>query len=249
LKVSIITVCYNSQNTIQDTIDSIINQSCRNSIEYIVIDGYSTDKTKSILFNNFDNIDIILSEPDKGLYDAMNKGIKMATGDIIGILNSDDLLYSKYTVEDIIKTFIDNPQIDFIYGDLVYVDQFDTFKVKRKWKSKKITNNYFKLGNVPAHPTIYIKNKVINQILPYDLSFKFASDYDFILRLFLNLNFKSFYLNKYLVKMRLGGLTSKNLKNRILQNKEIVRSWEKNKQKIPFYFFPSKLLIRLLQFI
>lgn len=248
MKLTLITVCYNSEKTIQNTIDSVVAQTYKNNVEFIVVDGNSNDGTKKILYNNFDHIDLALIERDDGLYDAMNKAINMASGDIIGILNSDDLFFSRNTLENIVNCFIKYPNIDFLYGDLVYVDQLDTNKIIRKWKSKKITNFYFNFGNVPAHPTIYIKCECYKKLPLYDLTFKFASDYDFILRLFLKNNFNYHYLEQYLVKMRLGGLTSSGFYNRMLQNREIYRSWKKNSLKIPFYFFPAKVILRILQY-
>ncbi len=248
MKLTLITVCYNSEKTIQETINSVISQTYIKNVEYIIVDGNSQDNTKNIIYNNFDNIDLALIESDNGLYDAMNKAIKMSSGDIIGILNSDDVFFSNNTLEEVINCFIENQDIDFLYGDLVYVEQKNINKIIRKWKSKKITRSYFNFGNVPAHPTIYIKNSCYKKLALYDLTYKFASDYDFILRLFLKNKYKYYYLEKYLVKMRLGGLTSSGFKNRILQNREIIKSWKKNKLTFPFYFFPAKIFIRILQY-
>lgn len=247
IKISIITVVFNNETYIQDCIDSIKSQVF-NNIEYIIIDGGSTDRTIEIIKNNLDSINLFISEPDNGLYDAMNKGIKFATGDVIGILNSDDLYFDESILSNIADCFIKNPNLDLIYGDLVYVKQNDVSKIVRYWKSGKYHRNYFEYGSVPAHPTLFIAKRIYDEIDLFNLDYKLASDYEFMLKLFKKRSYNFLYLNKIFVKMRLGGVTSKNLKNRIIQNKEISRAWKDNNLVLPIYFFPLRLFKKLLQY-
>lgn len=248
MKVSIITVSYNSIKTINETISSVLNQTYPN-IEYIIIDGVSNDGTLDIV-NSFNNrITKIISEPDKGIYDAMNKGIKIATGDIIGILNSDDLYVHNKIIEEIASEFLNDNCLDILYGDLVYVDKYDTSVVKRKWVSCPYYINFFENGNVPPHPSLFVKKEIYNEIGLFNTSLKFAADYEFMLRLFKKNIYVSKYYNKILVKMRLGGATNKNFKNIIIGNFEILKSWRINNYKIPLFLIPKRFIRKLNQFV
>jgi glycosyltransferase involved in cell wall biosynthesis len=157
MKVSIITVCLNSEKTIENTIQSVLFQSYKN-IEYIVIDGNSTDNTKSILGKYADFISTVVSEPDKGLYDAMNKGLKLATGDVIGILNSDDLYKDLFVVEKVMKQF--DEEVDAVYGDIVYVDKNDITRIVRYWHSGLFKRYKMKFGWMPPHPAFFVRRNV-----------------------------------------------------------------------------------------
>lgn len=247
MMVSIITVCYNSENTIYDTLNCIKNQSF-NNIEHIIIDGGSQDTTIKIIAN-FPHVSKIVCERDSGIYDAMNKGLKFSTGDIIGILNSDDLLIETTLIEEIVKIFENNEDIDIVYGNLLYIDSNNMNKIIRKWKSTNYFENFFDFGNVPPHPTVYLRRSVYDKVGNFDLNFKLASDYDLMLRIFKKENFKSKFIDKYFVKMRIGGVTNKNWKNRIIQNIEIYNSWTKNKIKPPFYFFFYRFYNRISQYL
>ena len=244
--VSIITVCFNSENTIYDTLNCIKNQSF-NNIEHIIIDGGSQDSTIKII-SNFSHISKVVCERDSGIYDAMNKGLKFSTGDIIGILNSDDLLIETTMIEEIVKIFEDNQDIDIVYGNLLYIDANNVNKIIRKWKSTNYFEKFFDYGNVPPHPTVYLRRSVYDKVGNFDISFKLASDYDLMLRIFKKEKFKSKFIDKYIVKMRIGGVTNKNWKNIIIQNIEIYNSWTKNKIKPPFYFFFFRFFNRISQY-
>ena len=248
MKISIITVVYNNCETIQNAIESVIDQSYQN-IEYIIIDGGSNDGTLDIIYKYQDKITHLISEADNGIYDAMNKGINLATGDLIGILNSDDLYYNCHVIEDITNEFINDKYLDIIYGDLVYVNKYNTSKTIRKWYSCQYYNNYFEDGNVPPHPTLFIKRKIYSEAGIFNLNFHLAADYEFMLRIFKKYTYNSKYLNKTLVKMRLGGATNKNFKNIYLGNIEILKSWVSNDLKIPWLMIPKKLFKRLAQFL
>ncbi len=245
---SIITVSFNSQNTIEDSIQSLIKQSIFNIVQYVVVDGGSIDDTKKILNKHNAKIDILISENDQGIYDAMNKGISLASGDIIGILNSDDVYANESVLEKVAGIFQSNPDIDIVYGDLVYVDQHDLNKIVRKWNSKAYYDRFFENANVPPHPSVFLRRAVYDQMGLFDLNFKLAADYEFLLRIFKSNLFKSHYVPEVFVKMRLGGATNKSFKNIIQGNKEIVRAWTKNGNKMPWYFFPLKFLKRFSQF-
>ena len=211
MKVSLITIAYNSAETIEDTIKSIVAQDYSN-IEYIIIDGGSTDNTLSIVDKFKDSITTIISEPDKGIYDAMNKGVQNATGDIVGILNSDDIYADNKVVSRIVEA-IGNK--DSIYADLVYVDRDNTDKVTRYWKSGKYRKGIFKKGWMPPHPTFFIKKSCYDQYGTYNLQLKSAADYELMLRMLHKHNISVAYLPEVITKMRVGGQSNATLLNRI----------------------------------
>jgi len=243
--ISIITVCFNSENTIKKTLESIQAQTYKN-FELIVVDGESTDKTLEIIREYNDIIDIIISEKDNGVYDAMNKGIQAAKGDVIGFLNSDDFFYDQNILENIANEFI-NSDIDCSYGDMYYVNRFDTAIIKRKWVSGKFYKNYLKDGWIPGHPTFYLKKEIYTRVGTFNLNFKLAADYELMLRVLTDPRIKVKYHNHPQVVMRLGGLTSKNFSNRIKQNKEIYDAWKVNNIKPGYFFFLRRLIIKLKQ--
>ena len=247
MKVSIITVVFNNELFISDAINSVLSQSYEN-IEYILIDGCSTDNTLNII-KSFNNNKIkVISEPDLGIYDAMNKGLRLASGDIIGILNSDDFYASNKIIEKIVHKFIQNQSLKVLYGNLIYVNRENTNKIIRTWVSSNYYDNFFDNGNVPPHPTLFLKHDVYNIVGLFDLNYKLAADYDFMLRLFKYHNFITLYINEVLVVMRLGGASNKNIKNIIIGNYEIYRSWKKNNFNFPFSLLPIKLIKRVFQF-
>ena len=227
MKISLITVCYNSEKTIEDTIKSVLKQTYKN-YEYIIIDGKSKDNTLNIIklyekkiYNKLKYI----SESDKGLYDAMNKGIKLATGDIIGILNSDDILYDESVFQKIIDN-IDN--YDGVYSNLVLMNDNFT-KVTRNFKSKEVT---LKKGWHPPHPTLYLKKEIYNKYGNYNLDYKIAADLDFMYRI-LNNNVILKYVDTCFVKMRTGGASTNGLKGYYKNFKESYRVLKANKRKFP----------------
>jgi len=221
MKVSLITIAYNSAETIEDTIKSIVAQDYSN-IEYIIIDGGSTDNTLSIVDKFKDSITTIISEPDKGIYDAMNKGVQNATGDIVGILNSDDIYADNKVVSRIVEA-IGNK--DSIYADLVYVDRDNTDKVTRYWKSGKYRMGIFKKGWMPPHPTFFIKKSCYDQYGIYNLQLKSAADYELMLRMLHKHNISVAYLPEVITKMRIGGQSNATLLNRLKANKEDKLAW------------------------
>jgi len=225
MKVSIITVTYNSEKTIKNCIDSVNSQTYKN-IEHIIIDGSSVDRTVSYITSTPNRVKKIVSEPDKGIYDAMNKGIRLATGDVVGTLNSDDVLFDKHVIDKIVKEFDQYIEIDCLYGNLVFVNEDN--KVVRKWKSKNFEQGLFEKSWTPAHPTFYCRKSVFEKYGLYKIDYKIAADVEFMLRL-LELNkVKSHFLNKFLVSMTIGGVSTNGISSTIIITKEMKRAFEEN---------------------
>ena len=247
LKITIITVCYNSEKTIKTTLDSVANQTFK-KIEHIIIDGKSTDKTISIV-KKYPHIKKIISEPDRGIYDAMNKGIKIATGDIIGFLNSDDFYASNEIVSKVARVFKDKPSVDACYADLIYTDQIDTTKNIRYWKSGKFIPGSFSKGWCPPHPTFFNRSSVYERFGSFNLNYRIASDVELMMR-FLEVNkINVNYIPEIWVKMRMGGLSNKSLNNIKKLNKEILSALSSHHlPKNPFTFFSHKIISRVKQF-
>ncbi|MEY0234828.1 glycosyltransferase family 2 protein [Providencia manganoxydans] len=220
MKVSIITATYNSSNTIIDTLTSLENQSYKN-IEYIIIDGASKDNTLEIIKKYSTKVSKIISEPDKGIYDALNKGIEVSTGDIIGFLHSDDILAYPTAIEDLVNTLM-NEQSQAIYADLEYVSKENTSNVVRRWISGNYKHSNLKKGWMPPHPTFFMKRNLYKQYGSFDLNFKISADYDSLLRyLWLN-NISVSYLPKVVTKMRVGGESNRSFLNILKKTKEDI---------------------------
>lgn len=246
--VSIITVCYNSEDTIEETILSVSRQNY-NLIEYIIIDGGSSDSTIRIINNYKNHIDFFVSENDFGLYDAMNKGIDNATGDIIGILNSDDLYSSDNVITKVVEAFEKN-NFNALYGDLVYVDRKNTNHIKRYWRSSSSNVTSFIQGWHPPHPTLFIKKSVYESYGFFDLNYPLASDFELMFRFFHIFRVSHFYLPETLVKMRLGGQTNKSFINILKQNFEILNVFKKYNIKVfPLFYIYKRLLPKFLDLI
>jgi glycosyltransferase len=246
MKVSIITATFNSALTIGDTIKSVLNQTYPN-IEYIIIDGGSTDGTMHIVNKYKDKITKIVSKKDDGIFDAFNKGIKLATGDIVGILNSDDFYAYDSVIQDVIEKF-KLSSVDAVYGDLEYVDPIDTSKVLRHWKAGKYNRSKFKTGWMPPHPTFFVKKSLYDKYGDFNTWMKISNDYELILRFLYKNNASAAYIPKVLIKMRAGGNSDGSIKKRYLANKEDRKAWKINGLKAPFYFAVLKPLRKFGQF-
>ncbi len=227
MTVSIITATYNAGNTLESAILSVINQTYPH-IEYILIDGGSTDQTLSIAETYKPFIQHFISEPDKGIYHALNKGIEMATGDVIGFLHADDLLDDDTTIESIVEEF-ERTKADAIYGDLEYVQFQHPEKVVRYWQSKAYKPGLLRAGWMPPHPTLFIKKQVFKDIGVFKLDYKIAADYDFILRFFSNGKYAAEYIPMVITRMRVGGTSNKSLKNIWIKSKEDLRALKQNR--------------------
>jgi len=236
MKISVITISYNAENTIEKTLKSIKNQSY-NNIEHIIIDGGSKDSTLEIC-NSFSHEAKIISESDNGVYDAFNKGLKLATGDVIGFLNADDTFYNENSIQDIVDAFSNN-ETDIVYGNLDYVNEES--KVIRNWISRPYEKGLLKKAWKIAHPSFYCKKEVYDRLGGYNDSFKIAGDFELCLR-FLEINqVPSFYLNKKLVKMLVGGISNSGLKSKWIIFKEDLRAFKINNISVnPVLFFLYK---------
>ncbi|MBC7694911.1 MAG: glycosyltransferase [Burkholderiales bacterium] len=245
MKVSIITITYNSESTLIDTIDSVLNQTYRD-IEYIIVDGASTDDTISIVHSYKEKITKFISEKDNGLYDALNKGIAMASGDVIGILHSDDFYTSHHIIENVVNTFQANHS-DAVYADLYYVDKDDTNKIFRKWKSGHYKHGMFLNGWMPPHPTFFVKKSSYEKYGCFNLDLVSAADYELMLRFIHKHQIKLAYLPEFIIKMRVGGKSNVSLKNRIRANKEDKKAWKMNGLNPYFYTMYLKPLRKIIQ--
>ena len=226
MKISIITSVWDNKETIKDAIDSVLSQTYKN-IEYIVVDGASSDGTIEIVQRYRDKITKFVSEKDSGIYDGLNRGISLATGDVVAFLHSDDIYANHTIIKEIAQQFESDESLDGIYGDLVYTPKSDTNKVLRYWKSKNFDSTLLAKGWMPAHPTLFLKKEVYDKYGKFDLDFKIAADYDFMLRVLKNgINVK--YLPKVLYKMRVGGESNKSIKNIMLKSKEDLKALKKN---------------------
>ena len=248
MKISLITVTFNSGGTLRDTIQSVLSQTYP-EIEYIIVDGLSEDSTIDIIKEYVPLFQGRLkwrSEKDNGLYDAMNKGFKMATGEIVGIINSDDLLTESGVIGKVIDCFEGHKDIDCVYADLYYVSQYDTSKIVRHWITGK--QRSFSKGWHPAHPTFYVKREIYSKYGLFDLDFKFAADFELMLRLVEKEHIRLFYLPEPLVRMRLGGTTSKNLTNIRKGNIECLNAFRKNGIPVSVLYPFYRLLPKLKQY-
>lgn len=246
MKVSIITICYNSQETLEDTIKSVLAQDYTD-IEYIIIDGASKDNTPKIIEKYKNSISHVTSEPDKGIYDAMNKGVKKASGDLVGILNSDDF-YANSSVISNIADAINKNNSDSIYADLVYVDRLNPKKIIRTWKSGEYKHNLFLKGWMPPHPTFFVKKWVYEKYGKYNTSLKSAADYEFMLRVMHRHSISTSYLPETITKMRTGGESNVSLNNRLRANREDRKAWKLNGLKPNLFTLIRKPLSKIKQF-
>ena len=235
MRVSIITTCYNREKTIAQAIESVLSQDYPD-IEYIVVDGGSTDNSFKIVRSYGSQICKAVSERDGGMYEAINKGIKMATGDIVGLLHSDDFLIHNHIISEIVERF-KQTSADIVYGDGLFVDAHQTDKVIRDWRSGNYRRWKVRLGWLPLHPTVYIKRNAIEQYGLYNEKYQIAADSDFLVRYLYKANLKVGYLGKYVVRMRMGGLSTDSQKRKAMW-KEDVEMFRKN----GFWGVPEKIL-------
>jgi len=228
MKVSIITPTLNSERFIKDCIESVKNQSYLD-IEHIIVDGGSVDSTLKLIKEYENSYDLkLISGKDNGIYDALNKGIKSSTGEIIGILHSDDFYVHSQVIEKIVKVFLEG-NVDSCFADLCYVSKENPNRVIRYWKAGNFDITNFKNGWMPPHPTLFVKKEVFDKYGLYSLDYKISSDYEFIVRVLYKFKIRTYYINELIVKMRVGGASNKSLKNVIQKVKEDYRIIQKYK--------------------
>jgi glycosyltransferase len=220
--ISVVTATWNCAKTLPDCLASVARQSYANR-EHVIVDGASTDGTIDVINQHIDQIATFKSERDKGIYDALNKGIQLATGDVVGFLHGDDLYASDDVLSKIVKAFED-PKVCAVYGDLEYMSQQDTSKVIRRWRSKLFSPQDLYWGWMPAHPTLYVRREWYSRIGGFDINYRIAADYLSILQLFTQPDFKTVYIPDVLVRMRLGGTSNKSLKAIVKKSKEDWRA-------------------------
>jgi glycosyltransferase involved in cell wall biosynthesis len=229
MKISIITVCYNSAATIRDTIESVLVQDYPN-VEYIIVDGASKDDTLSIVQSYGSRIAKVISEKDKGIYDAMNKGVHAATGDLIGILNSDDFYADSRVLSDVAAA-ISASGADALYADLVYVDPADTARVVRTWISGPYRKQHFRRGWMPPHPTFFLRRACYERHGLYRTDLRLAADYELMLRMLFVNDVSVAYLPRVTIRMRAGGAGNVSLRQRLRANREDRKAWRLNHLK------------------
>ncbi|MEA5112411.1 MAG: glycosyltransferase family 2 protein [Geobacteraceae bacterium] len=246
MKITIVTATYNSSPTLADCLQSVNSQTY--PFEHIIVDGASEDNTLELI-HNLSPVARILSEPDYGIYDAMNKGIALATGDIVGFINSDDVYADNEVLKRVVELFTDNPEIHACYGDLCYVKRDDISSVVRYWRSCEYMDGLFEKGWAPPHPTFYVRKSVYCDYGGFDLSYKIAADFELMLRFMKVHKVNTMYLPHNLVKMRLGGVTNRSYMNILRQNLEIRRALSKHKVRSSLIsYLANKLWTRIQQF-
>lgn len=244
MKISIITVSYNAAGTIAGTIESVLGQDYP-EVEYIVVDGASSDGTQEIISSFGDRISKVVSEPDEGLYDAMNKGLSLATGDIIGILNADDFYESGQVLSKVVNK-MNQAQADALFADLVYVNDDDLEKVVRYYPGKGFTPEKMLSGNMPPHPTFFLRKSFYDQFGGFDTSYEICADFDLMVRFFHQANGTYTYLPETIVRMRTGGNSTNGLQSTLTINKEMLKACRKYglKTSLPRIYskYPKKIL-------
>lgn len=246
MNISIITVTLNRADTLRDAIESVLSQTVR--AEHIIVDGGSTDGTLDLVRSYGNHFSKVVSEPDEGIYDAMNKGIRMASGEIIGILNADDFYRHPGVLSRVLHLF-ESKGVDAVYGDLEYVDPVQTSKVVRRWKSGSFRPEDFLKGWMLPHPTFFVKREVYEQHGLYRPQFNSAGDYEMMVRLLYKHRITTAYLPEVLVRMRAGGISNRNIWRRLAANREDRKAWKINGVRAPFYTTILKPLRKVGQFI
>lgn len=228
MKISVITVCFNSAHTIADTMRSVVGQT-HADIEHIVVDGASSDDTLAVVRSFESPMLRIVSEPDQGIYDAMNKGISLATGDLVGFLNADDMFSSSQTIAAIAAAAALEPRVDAVYGDLEYVSRDRPSRVLRYWRSGPFSSARLRYGWMPPHPTFYLRRATLQRLGRFDLRLQVAADYDFMLRCLIEPGIRVSYIPEVLVRMRTGGVSNGSWRALLRKSREDLAVLRKNR--------------------
>lgn len=248
LSVSVITVSFNSEATIRGTLESVRNQNYEN-IEHVVVDGASKDQTISIVNEYREGLGTVISEPDQGLYDAMNKGVSASTGDIIGILNSDDFFESDDVIAAVVKVFENHPEIDVVFGDVVFVEPKNLEKITRYYRSGHFRPWKLRFGWMPAHPATFVRTSAYKRVGMYRQDMRISADYEMFVRWLLVEKLRYEYLPRVLVRMRSGGVSTSGVKSSIRLNREIVRACRDNGVYTNILFVLSKIPFKLMELL
>ena len=246
MRISIITAAYNSAATIADTLRSVAEQTHPDK-EHVIVDGLSKDDTLSIVAQ-FPHVAQCRSEKDKGIYDAMNKGLTMVTGDVVAILNSDDFYENEYVLSKVAAAFED-PTVQVVYGDLVYIDPGKNNRITRYWKAGTYTASSFHYGWMPPHPAFFVRRQVYEELGNFNASLSCSADYEIILRMLLKHRLKAVYLPETMVRMREGGISNASLKHRWRANREDHKAWQLNGLKPYFFTLYLKPFRKIFQFL
>jgi glycosyltransferase involved in cell wall biosynthesis len=247
MKISVITVAFNAEQTIAETLNSVATQS-HDNIEHIVVDGASTDDTLAIIKSHGTNVSKIISEPDQGLYDAMNKGISIATGEIIGILNADDI-YAHSNVLQHIEYRIQNDNLDVLMGDVEFFRQDDPTKIIRRYRSNRFSPKRLAWGWMPAHPAMFLHRRVYERYGSYRIDYKIAADFEYVARIFHDYTLRYDYISEVLVRMRIGGISTDGWRSTLLLNREVLRACRDNDIKTNILMILSKYPAKFLEFL
>lgn len=246
MKISIITITYNSAETVEETIQSVLSQDYPD-IEYIIVDGKSKDNTIQIIEKYNDKISKVVSEKDNGLYDALNKGIRLCTGDVIGMLHSDDVYYNSEVLSKVAAAFKQHPEAGAVYGDLIFVERFNLNSIKRVWRSGLYKEGSFAKGWMPPHPTFFVRKSVYDKYGVFNTDLKLAADYELMLRLIHVKKVKPVYLPIMIVKMRMGGVSNFSVALKWKAHLEDRKAWALNGMQ-PSLQLLRKPLSKLFQY-
>jgi len=247
MKLSIVTVCLNSVETVEDTIKSVLIQDYKD-IEYIIVDGGSTDGTIDVIEKYRERMSRFVSEPDKGIYDAMNKGLGLCTGEAVGFLNAGDFYAGEFVISRV-AALMSETNVEAVYGDLEYVASNEPGKRIRRWKSQAYRNGLFEKGWHPPHPAFFVKRQVFEKYGYFNPKFKIAADYELMLRFLRKYGVSSCYIPAVLVKMRIGGKSNKNLSQIIRANIECYKAWGENGLKVGAFTILRKPMSKLKQYL
>ena len=248
MKISIITICFNSEETIRDTIESVLSQDYP-EIEYVIIDGLSKDNTMNIVSEYNNKISKIISEPDQGIYDAMNKGIQLSTGDVIGMLNSDDFFEYPSVISDVVNRFKSEPKASLVFSDVVFVEPSNTQNIMRFYSSEKFRRWKLRFGWMPPHPATFIKRSAYEQVGDYSIDYKISADYELFVRMLMVHRLAYSRIDKVLVRMRAGGISTAGIKSSLLLNTEIVKACKKNGVYTNLFFVLLKISFKFFELL
>lgn len=247
MKISVVTVCFNSSKTIADTIHSVASQN-QSGVEYIVVDGASTDETLDIINRHRNHINRIISEPDRGIYDAMNKGLRLATGDVIGFLNADDVYANENVLRKICDIMDNNKELDALFGDTEFVNPEKPVKPMRRYCSERFTPKRIAWGWMPAHPSLFFHRRVYERFGGFNLNYRIAGDFELVARVFHQGLLKYRHVPEVWVRMRTGGISTASWRNTIILNLEVYRACRENGIDTNYLKILSKYPVKLLEY-